>query len=174
MNYNPLIHQAVIGLSIASIYVLVCVGLTLVYGMMNVLNFAHGALYAAGAYIGYIIAHASGSFWLAVLSAPLIVGIIGIVVEQIAIRRLADRPHLIQFLATYAITLIIIELIRILMGNSGYSVSPPSWLTGSVSIASLEFSYLSIFSDCCSSDAVWCAWSLAAMDSLGRSYSRGI
>lgn len=142
---ESILQQVVIGISIASVYVLVSIGLTLVFGMMNVLNFTHGVLYALGAYVGYVVARQTGNFWIAVLIAPIVVSLIGIVIEQIAIRKLSDRPHLIQFLATYALTLVLVELIRMVMGNNAYNIAPPPQLAGTVKLGGLDFSVYRLF-----------------------------
>ena len=67
-----------------AIYVLVSLGLTMIFGMMNVLNFTHGVLYALGAYFGYLFVKLTGSFWLSLVIAPLIVALIGVLIEQIS------------------------------------------------------------------------------------------
>ena len=103
MSWTGIASQMVLGLSTGAIYVLVSLGLTMIFGMMNVLNFTHGVLYALGAYFGYLFVKLTGSFWLSLALAPVVVGFIGVLVEQISIRPLADRPHLIQFLATFAL-----------------------------------------------------------------------
>ena len=145
MSYEPILYQIVIGISVASVYVLVCIGLTLVFGMMNVLNFAHGVLYALGAYLGYSIARWTGNFWIAVVCAPIVIAVVGIIIEQIAIRRLANRPHLIQFLATYAVALVLVELIRMVMGNNAYNIQPPVLLSRTVTFAGLDFAIYRLF-----------------------------
>jgi branched-chain amino acid transport system permease protein len=159
-----IIQQIVIGLSVAAMYLLVSLGLSLVFGMMNVLNFAHGVLYALGAYIGYVIATHVGSFWVALLVAPLLVALVGIGIEQITIQRLSNRPHLIQFLATYAVAMVIEEIIRIVMGNSAYSIRQPAIFAHSVSILGLEFPGYRLFLIgaaivICSAVAVFLRWS---------------
>ena len=73
MNWMSIANQLVLGLSTAAIYVLVSLGLTMIFGMMNVLNFTHGVLYALGAYFGYLLVKFTGSFWLALVIAPMIV-----------------------------------------------------------------------------------------------------
>jgi branched-subunit amino acid ABC-type transport system permease component len=142
---ESILQQVVIGISIASVYVLVSIGLTLVFGMMNVLNFTHGVLYALGSYVGYVIARQAGNFWIAVMIAPIVVSLIGVGVEQIAIRRLSDRAHLIQFLATYALTLVLVELIRMVMGNNAYNIAPPPEFSGTVNLGGLSFSSYRLF-----------------------------
>jgi len=126
MTWMSIGNQLILGLSTAAIYVLVSLGLTMIFGMMNVLNFTHGVLYALGAYFGYLLVKLTGSFWWALAIAPLVVALIGVLVEHISIRPLADRPHLIQFLATFALALVIEQIIRLVAGNDAYAVSLPA------------------------------------------------
>ena len=125
MTWMSIANQLILGLSTAAIYVLVSLGLTMIFGMMNVLNFTHGVLYALGAYFSYLLVKLTGSFWLALVIAPLLVALIGMLIEHISIRPLADRPHLIQFLATFALALVIEQIIRLVAGNDAYAVSLP-------------------------------------------------
>jgi branched-chain amino acid transport system permease protein len=106
----------------------------MIFGMMNVLNFTHGVLYALGAYFGYLLVKLTGSFWLALVIAPMVVALIGILIEHISIRPLSDRPHLIQFLATYALALVIEQIIRLVAGNDAYAVSLPAAFAQTVSL----------------------------------------
>jgi branched-chain amino acid transport system permease protein len=145
MSFQSILNQFLLGLSTASIYVLVSLGLTMIFGMMNVLNFTHGVLYALGAYFGYLFATLTGNFWLALAAAPVCVGLIGIAIERTAIRPLAERSHLIQFLATYGVALVIEQAIRIVAGNDSYPVALPSAFAGSVSFASVAFPAYRVF-----------------------------
>jgi branched-chain amino acid transport system permease protein len=137
MMLHSIVNQFLLGLSTASIYVLVSLGLTMIFGMMNVLNFTHGVLYALGAYFGYLFATLTGNFWLALAAAPVCVGLIGIGIERVAIRPLAERRHLIQFLATYGVALVIEQAIRIVAGNDSYPVALPAAFGGSVSLGAI-------------------------------------
>jgi branched-chain amino acid transport system permease protein len=138
-------NQLVLGLSTASIYVLVSLGLTMIFGMMNVLNFTHGVLYALGAYFGYLFVKLSGNFWVALAAAPVGVAALGVLIERISIRPLADRPHLIQFLATFALALIIEQLIRLVAGNDAYPVALPVGLTQPVSVGGVTVPSYRVF-----------------------------
>ncbi|MGE5105208.1 MAG: branched-chain amino acid ABC transporter permease [Betaproteobacteria bacterium] len=145
MTAQSIINQFFLGLSTASIYVLVSLGLTMIFGMMNVLNFTHGVLYALGAYFGYLFATLTGNFWVALAAAPICVGLIGVAIERLAIRPLAERRHLIQFLATYGVALVIEQMIRIVGGNDSYPVALPSAFAGSVGVASFQFPAYRVF-----------------------------
>ena len=145
MTLLAIANQLVLGLSTASIYVLVSLGLTMIFGMMNVLNFTHGVLYALGAYFGYLFVKLSGNFWVALAAAPVAVAALGILIERISIRPLADRPHLIQFLATFALALIIEQLIRLVAGNDAYPVALPVGLTQPVSVGGVTVPSYRVF-----------------------------
>lgn len=137
MMLHSILNQFFLGLSTASIYVLVSLGLTMIFGMMNVLNFTHGVLYALGAYFGYLFATLTGNFWLALAAAPVCVGLIGIGIERVAIRPLSERRHLIQFLATYGVALVIEQAIRIVAGDDSYPVALPAAFAGSVTFGGM-------------------------------------
>lgn len=145
MSLIGIANQLFLGLSTAAIYVLVSLGLTMIFGMMNVLNFTHGVLYALGAYFGYLVVKLTGSFWTALCIAPLIVALVGLLIERISIRPLAERPHLIQFLATFALALIIEQLIRLVAGNDAYPVALPAGLTQPVSFGPFVFPSYRVF-----------------------------
>jgi branched-chain amino acid transport system permease protein len=145
MSWIAVTNQLLLGLSTAAVYVLVSIGLTMIFGMMNVLNFTHGVLYALGAYFGYLMVSVTGSFWLALIIAPLVVALIGVLIERISIRPLASRPHLIQFLATFALALIIEQIIRLIAGDESYPVSPPVGFTKPVSLGPLTLPSYRLF-----------------------------
>jgi len=145
MSLIGIANQLFLGLSTAAIYVLVSLGLTMIFGMMNVLNFTHGVLYALGAYFGYLVVKLTGSFWTALCIAPLIVALVGLLIERISIRPLAERPHLIQFLATFALALIIEQFIRLVAGNDAYPVALPAGLTQPVSVGPFVFPSYRVF-----------------------------
>jgi branched-chain amino acid transport system permease protein len=145
MTAIALFNQFFLGLSTAAIYVLVALGLSMIFGMLNVLNFTHGVLYALGAYFGYAVARATGSFWLALVVAPACVALIGILVERISIRPLTERRHLIQFLATYGLALVIEQVIRLVAGNDAYAVPMPAVFAHTVTFGPFEFPAYRVF-----------------------------
>jgi branched-chain amino acid transport system permease protein len=126
--------QILNGLATGMLYALVGVGLTLVLGVLNIPNFAHGVLYAVGAYVAYSIIALTGSFYLAVLLAPLLVVLLGMVLESQAIRRLYTAHHDYQLLFLFAVALIVPELIILIWGPVGFSVLAPSLLAGAVNL----------------------------------------
>jgi branched-chain amino acid transport system permease protein len=113
---------------------LIAAGLTLVFGIMDVLNLAHGSLYMIGAYLAAAVAQASGSFWIAVPAAVLVTGAIGLLLEVTLIRRLYGRDHLVQVLATFAVILIADDAVKMIWGPAPIMLAAPAALAGPVEI----------------------------------------
>ena len=127
--------QIVTGLSIGSRLFLVAVGLSLIFGVLEVLNFAHGALFMIGAYVGIVtIESGVGNFWLGVLLAGLIVGVAGIVLEAGFIRRIYDRPELDQLLLTFAFVLILTDAVRTTFGSGSKAIPGPGVLNFTIDL----------------------------------------
>ncbi len=133
------------GLTLAMVLMLVAGGLTIIFGMMDVLNFAHGSLYMLGAYMGYTVASATGSFTLALILAPLAVGVIGFFIEYFSLRPLYGRPPLHHLLLTFGISLIAQNAIKLVWGSDIYSVETPQVLSGAVNILDLYYPTYRIF-----------------------------
>lgn len=131
--------QVLNGLATGMLYALVGVGLTLVLGVLNIPNFAHGALYAFGAYFTYWIVGLTGSFYLAVLLAPLLVVLIGFLLESQGIRRLYAAHHDYQLLFLFAVALILPEIIILVWGPVGFSVLMPRLLAGAVNLGFIVY-----------------------------------
>ena len=108
----------------ASILVIASLGLAIVFGMMGVINLAHGALITVGAYTAFAVTSAGLSLWVAFLLAPVVVALVGLVMEVSVINRLYDRP-LDTLLATWGFALVIQELIKVVFGTSAQSVPNP-------------------------------------------------
>lgn len=113
---------------------LVASGLTLVFGILGVINLAHGAFYMFGAYLAYWIAAYTGSFWIAMVAGVAIAFVVGLVLENVFIRRLYGRDHLVQVLLSFGLILVIDEAREILFGKDVHSVAPPAWLSGSIQL----------------------------------------
>jgi branched-chain amino acid transport system permease protein len=131
------------GLSSGAILFLVASGLSLVFGVLGVLNFAHGALYMLGAYFGFAIARLAGvdsiGFWLALFLAPLIVGLFAAVLERLLIRPIYPRELLYQLLLTYSFVLILDGVVKLVWGASFQSIQVPQMLAGAIAIAGRPF-----------------------------------
>ncbi|WP_172327509.1 branched-chain amino acid ABC transporter permease [Mangrovicoccus sp. HB161399] len=132
---NLFLLQLLNGAQFGILLFLVAAGLTLVFGIMDFINLAHGVLYMLGAYLMAMFALATGSFWLGLLLALGATLAVGLVLEWAVFRRLYDRPHLDQVLATFALLLILSEGVKILWGSAPLNVAMPELLSGSVPLA---------------------------------------
>lgn len=133
------------GLATSMLLFLVASGLNIIFGILGVINFAHGTLFLLGAYITLTVIHWGGNFWLALLIAPLIVAIIGGIIEYFFCRHLYSRHHIYQILLTFALILVIHDLIKIIWGADLKSIAPPKILSGSIPIGSRPFPIASVF-----------------------------
>jgi branched-chain amino acid transport system permease protein len=129
-----ILEQALNGLQLGVMLFLMAAGLTLVFGIMNLVNLAHGSLYMVGAYLATSVFQWTGSFALGVVLALLGTLVVGIVVEVVALRTLYERDHLDQVLATFGLILFFNELVAILWGRAALYTSLPAWLSGHVQI----------------------------------------
>jgi branched-chain amino acid transport system permease protein len=124
--------QALHGFVYGMLVFLVASGLTLVLGMMGVLNLAHASFYMLGAYFAYSVTIYSGSFWLSLLISPLLVGGLGLVIERFLIRKTYKGGHQLQLLLTFGLFFILNEFVRIAWGSGLLTVETPSVLAGSI------------------------------------------
>ncbi|NVK17995.1 MAG: branched-chain amino acid ABC transporter permease [Methylocystaceae bacterium] len=128
------LEQTLNGLQQGVMLFLMAAGLTLVFGIMHLLNLAHGSLYMVGAYVCATVTQASGSFLIGVISALGACAASGMVIEILAMRRLYAREHLDQVLATFGIILFFNELVKILWGPQALFLNPPALLNGTMEI----------------------------------------
>jgi branched-chain amino acid transport system permease protein len=127
-----LIEQLLNGLQLGVMLFLMAAGLTLIFGVMGLINLAHGSLYMVGAFACAAVAAATGSFWLGLVASLIAAAMAGVIVEVIVIRRLYDRDHLDQVLATFALILIFSEGTRWLFGSFPLYLDVPALLSGPV------------------------------------------
>jgi branched-chain amino acid transport system permease protein len=122
--------QITTSIVIAMILFLVASGLSLIFGVLNISNFAHGSLYMIGVYLTYTVVSTLGSFWVALIVAPLGAGLIGFIIERVLIRRIYDAPHLYQFLLTFGVLLVLDDLARMVWGFTSKSIATPEIFQG--------------------------------------------
>lgn len=127
-------EQVLNGLQLGVMLFLMAAGLTLVFGIMNLINLAHGSLYMMGAYLTATFQQATGSFFLGLLLALPATAVVAMLVELVALRQLYDRDHLDQVLATFGLILFFNELTRIIWGPSAYFLDVPEVLSGTVEV----------------------------------------
>jgi branched-chain amino acid transport system permease protein len=123
-----LLSQTVSGLVLGGLYVLIAIGLSIIFGLLGIVNFAHGAFFTLGAYFALTLVELFG--WPAVILSPIIVGGIGMVAERLLIRRLYDKEPLISLIVTFALALLIEATVRLIYGGIGQPFSPPPFLRG--------------------------------------------
>jgi len=117
------------GLSYGLLLFMLSSGLTLIFSMMGVLNFAHASFYMVGAYVGYSVAQLVG-FWPALIVAPLVVGALGAAFERFALRRVHKFGHVPELLITFGLSFTILELVQLVWGRSAVEFQPPAALLG--------------------------------------------
>jgi branched-chain amino acid transport system permease protein len=140
-----LITQCLNALSQAALLFFLGVGLTLIFGIMRIVNFAHGAFFMLGAYVGYSAVQLTGSFWGALLVAPLVVGGVGAAFELGILRRLYGRDGNAFLMVTFGLTLVMGEVIRLTWGVAALNVPLPSALSGIVFILDEPFPIYRLF-----------------------------
>ncbi len=146
MDVSFLFAQLFNGLMLGSFYVLLSLGLSIIFGMLGIVNFAHGALYTLGAYAAYTICHVFGlNFWLALLLGPAAVGVIGYVTERALLRRLAQLPHHYMLLMTFGLMIFIEELLRLIYSPMGKPFSTPAALASSIDLGFIVFPSYRLF-----------------------------
>ncbi|MDF3838809.1 branched-chain amino acid ABC transporter permease [Cupriavidus basilensis] len=121
------------GLVYGALLVVMCSGLALIYGLRRVVNFAHGSLYMLGAYLGYSIALQT-SFWVALLAVPLVMAVLGVLLDRYGFRLLQDRDPLSVVLVTFGLLLVIEDFVQTVWGKSNLSVPAPAALSASVDL----------------------------------------
>lgn len=129
-----LIEQVLNGLQFGMMLFLMAAGLTLVFGVMGLINLAHGSLYMVGAFACAVVAAATGSFWIGLVASLVAAAAAGTLVEILVIRRLYRRDHLDQVLATFALILIFSEATRWLFGSVPLYLNIPPMLSGSIEL----------------------------------------
>jgi branched-chain amino acid transport system permease protein len=128
---QALFGQLLIGLINGSFYALLSLGLAVIFGLLNIINFTHGAQYMMGAFVAYILLDLLGvNYWMALLLAPLIVGATGVVIERTMLSRLYKLDHLYGLLLTFGLALIIQGLFRREYGSAGLPYQIPEQLQG--------------------------------------------
>ncbi len=140
-----LIEQLLNAVALSALLFLVSVGLSLVFGILRVVNFAHGVFYMLGAYLGFTVVALSGSFWLALAVAPPLVGIVGAVLESSTLRFIYRRPPIYQLLLTFGLALILEEGVRVIYGPTAKPVDPPLPLQGSVELPGFVYPRYRLF-----------------------------
>jgi branched-chain amino acid transport system permease protein len=136
--------QIINGLILGTLYILMAMGLSLIFGTMGIINFAHGVMFTLGAYFALKLSALFG-FWPGIILGPLVVGAVGMVVQRFLLRPLQGKHELFGLLLTFGLAYVIEDLIRIIWGVSGIPFNKPASLEGSVDLGLLLFPKYRIF-----------------------------
>ncbi|HEY1102331.1 MAG TPA: branched-chain amino acid ABC transporter permease [Burkholderiaceae bacterium] len=143
VSSQALFGQLLLGLINGSFYAVLSLGLAIIFGLLNIINFSHGALYMIGAFVAWIgMTHFGVNYWFALLLSPVIVGALGVAIERLLLRHLYQLDHLYGLLLTFGLALIAEGVFRNFFGISGNSYEVPEALQGGVD---LGFMYMPIY-----------------------------
>lgn len=146
MDFSTVLIQTMNGLQYGLLLFLIASGLTLIFGIMHIINLAHGALYMVGAYLAFWATSLTGNLFLAILLALPLAALFGVVIERCLMRILYQREHLDQVLMTFGLILVIDSLRSIAWGNDVHSVPIPEILAGSIQLTeNLEYPVYRLF-----------------------------
>ncbi len=135
LSSQALFGQLLLGLINGSFYAVLSLGLAVIFGLLNIINFAHGALYMVGAFVALLgLEYLGMNYWVALVVAPLVVGLLGVVIERGLLRHLYKLDHLYGLLLTFGLALIAEGVFKYFFGVSGSSYAPPEQLQGGVDL----------------------------------------
>ena len=140
ISLPALLSQLLLGLVNGSFYAILSLGLAVIFGLLNVINFAHGALYMMGAMFAWMgLTYFGLNYWVMLVVAPLLVGLFGVIIERLLLRHLYKLDHLYGLLLTFGLTLLIEGFFRSFYGVSGLQYSVPEQLTGARNLGFMIF-----------------------------------
>ena len=139
ISSQALFSQLLVGLINGSFYALLSLGLAVIFGMLNIINFAHGALYMMGAFCAWFLLQYGVGYWPALILAPIIIGLFGVIIERTMLNKLAGLDHLYGLLLTFGVALIVQGVFQNYFGSSGLPYAIPDLLKGG---QNLGFMYL--------------------------------
>jgi branched-subunit amino acid ABC-type transport system permease component len=170
VSIDAILTQLLMGLTVGVNLVLVATGLTLVFGMMGVINFAHSALFMLGAYVGLVATTRLGSFWLGLLIAPPAIGLLGAAMERWLLRPLRERyplSHLLPLLLTFGLSLFFEGSAKVIWGADIVSLNKPALLGGAVSLGRITFPTYWLFALVAAAALATAVWLVVERTSLG-------
>lgn len=167
ISIHALLLQGFIGLSLGSIYVMMASGLSLIFGLMRVVNFAHGSFYMLGAYTLVYLISLIGNFWICLVVSPLLIGILGILIEVGGIRPLYGTEEFNPLLLTLGLNYVFVDIIRILFGLGGVGSSIPKELNGMVNLGFMMFPKYRFFMILVGAAVVFLIWLFINRTNIG-------
>lgn len=145
MTFSTIITNLLYGFTIGSTYVLIASGLSLIFGVMGVLNFAHGSFVMLGAYIGFTLVKLTGNFWLSLFLAPLAISLLGGMIEVLMIRRLYGKSILATLLLTFGLSLVFSNTVLLIWGGNQYSIQVPYYFKGFINLFGVYYPKFRLF-----------------------------
>ena len=145
MDFPSLLLQFLNGLQFAMLLFLLAVGLSIVFGLMNFINLAHGTLYMIGAFVGFAAASRTGSFWIALLAGPLAAATVGALFYALLLRRMQAESPMKQVLVTFGLIFVGIDTVRLIWGDYEQDVAAPALLEGSMHFLGVVFPAYRLF-----------------------------
>lgn len=169
-----LLGQLLLGLVNGSFYAMLSLGLAVIFGMLNIINFAHGALYMMGAFIAWMgLEYLGLNYWMMLLAAPLIVGVLGILIERLLLQWLYKLDHLYGLLLTFGITLVTEGLFRSFYGVSGNPYPVPDALQGATNLGFMVLPNYRAWVVVASIVVCLAVWALIEKTSIGATLRAG-
>ena len=148
LNLNLIIMQAFFGLALGTVYILMACGLTIIFGLLDVVNFAHGTFYMLGAFAAFVIISLFGNFWLGLVAAVVIVGIVGALTESLLLKRLYGKDPLYPLLLTFGFSVAVVDLMRVIFGTIGKVVPYPKMLMSPLIVGGYSFQNIDFLLSC--------------------------
>ena len=173
MTFSMILTQALNGFQLGVLIFLMAAGLTLVFGIMDFVNLAHGSLYMMGAYFAASLWNVTESFWIAAAGAIAGGFVLGVVVQQIALKTLFDRDHLDQVLATFGLILFFNELTRMIWGPSPYFMGLPEELSGAIEFGGITYPVYRLLIICVGLTVAFGAWIVIQKTRIGMLIKAG-
>ena len=168
-----IISQLFNGIILGLLYALVALGLTLILGVMEVINFVHAALFTFGAYFSLVLTRYIG-FWPSLIISPLFVGLLGILYETLTFRRVYGKDPLFGLLLAFGLVLASTEVIRMIWGPTGYALNPPRELAGSINLGFMLYSKYRIFAGLFTLVLIVLMWSFLEKTTYGMVIKAGV
>jgi branched-chain amino acid transport system permease protein len=168
-----IISQLFNGIILGLLYALIALGLTLILGVMEVINFVHAALFTFGAYLSLVLTGYIG-FWPSLIIAPLLVGLIGILYETLTFRRVYGKDPLFGLLLAFGLVLASTEVIRMIWGPTGYALNPPRELVGSINLGFMLYSKYRIFAGLFTLVLIFLMWAFLEKTTYGMVIKAGV
>jgi branched-chain amino acid transport system permease protein len=172
LSFSVIITQLLNGISLGMLFTMMAVGLTIILGLMRVINFTHGILYTLGAYTLITLQKTLG-FWPVLAIAPILVGLLGLLMEASMIRPLYKRDPLYTLLLTFGASLMLEDVIRLIWGDVPYPMSAPEALSGTINLGVAYFSVYRVFIIIFTSVVLFGLWALLQKTQLGKTILAG-